>query len=515
METITASSAFSASKNEASAKSHSKSSHDVPPSGVLPNDVYQNPLNSRYCSQEMKHLFSPRMRFSTWRKLWLWLAEAEKSLGLAISDEAISQMKAHLDIQDEEFALAEEEEKRRRHDVMAHVHTFGVVAPAAAGIIHWGATSCYCTDNADLIFLRDGLDLLLPKLATVIKKLIDFAMEYKDMAALGFTHLQPAQLTTVGKRACLWIQHLLMDLRNIERARDDLRFRGVKGTTGTQASFLEIFHGDHEKVEKLDELVTEKAGFKSAYIISSQTYSRKIDVDVLQALSSFGATCEQMAQDIRHLANMKEIEEPFEKDQIGSSAMAYKRNPMRSERLTSLGRFLKNTSINASDTFASQWFERTLDDSAIRRLTIPQAFLTADACLILLNNISSGLVVYPAVIRKNIMAELPFMATENIIMAICAQGGSRQEAHEEVRVLSHQAADVVKKEGKENDLIERIKRTPFFQPIVGQLDSLTDTRKFIGRAPQQVVRFAAEEVEPVLARYRDQMRSTATTELKV
>ncbi|KAJ6125680.1 adenylosuccinase ade13 [Penicillium sp. IBT 18751x] len=343
------------------------------------NDVYQTPLNSRYAK-----------------------------LGLPITEDAIEQMKAHATIQDDEFAVAAEEEKRRRHDVMAHVHAFGLVAPAAAGIIHWGATSCYCTDNADLILLRDGLDILIPKLAVVIDKLSQFAQQYKDLPCLGFTHGQPAQLVTVGKRACLWIQDLLMDLRNLERARDDLRFRGVKGTTGTQASFLQIFEGDHDKVEKLDELVTEKAGFSSAFIISSQTYSRKIDVDVGNALGSFGATCERIGIDIRHLAMLKEVEEPFEKDQIGSSAM---RNPMRSERLCSLGRHLQNLPKDGLDTYSAQWFERSLDDSAIRRISIPELYLCADACLILLNNVSSGFVVYPEVIKRRVNDELPFMAT--------------------------------------------------------------------------------------------------------
>ncbi|KAJ5324970.1 hypothetical protein N7476_003570 [Penicillium atrosanguineum] len=354
------------------------------------------------------------MRFSTWRKLWIWLAESQKELGLPITGDAIEQMKAHATIQDDEFAVAAEEEKRRRHDVMAHVHAFGLVAPAAAGIIHWGATSCYCTDNADLILLRDGLDILIPKLAVVVDKLSQFAQQYKDLPCLGFTHGQPAQLVTVGKRACLWIQDLLMDLRNLERARDDLRFRGVKGTTGTQASFLQIFEGDHDKVEKLDELVTEKAGFSSAFIISSQTYSRKIDVDVGNALGSFGATCERIGIDIRHLAMLKEVEEPFEKDQIGSSAMAYKRNPMRSERLCSLGRHLQNLPKDGLDTYSAQWFERSLDDSAIRRISIPELYLCADACLILLNNVSSGFVVYPEVIKRHVNDELPFMATENV-----------------------------------------------------------------------------------------------------
>lgn len=463
----------------------------------------------------MLALFSPRTRASIWRQLWIWLAEAEKELGLEISDEAIAQMKAHVTMTDADFAVAAIEEKRRRHDVMAHVHAFGQVAPAAAGIIHWGATSCYCTDNADLMFLRDGLDLLLPKLATVVKKLADFAMENKDLPCLGYTHGQPAQLVTVGKRTCLWIQDLLMDLRNMERARADLRFRGVKGTTGTQASFLAIFNGNHEKVEELDELVTKKAGFDSAYIISSQTYSRKIDLDVANALSSFGATCQRIGADIRHLAMFKELEEPFEKEQIGSSAMAYKRNPMRSERMCSLGRKLADLNKTASDTYAAQWFERTLDDSAIRRIDLPELFLCADALLLLMNNVFSGLVVYPAVIQRRIDEELPFMATENIIMRLVALGGSRQDAHEHIRVLSHQAAGVVKTEGGNNDLIERIKKDEFFQPIVGELDQLLDAKTFIGRAPQQVEKFVELEVKAALGRYQEHIQKAESVELSV
>ena len=328
-----------------------------------------------------------------------------------ISEEAISQMKEHITVTDEDFRVAEAEEKKRRHDVMAHLHAFGKVAPAAAGIIHWGATSCYCTDNGDLLVLKEGLEMLLPRLAGVIQRLAAFAKEHKDLPCLGYTHGQPAQLTTVGKRTCLWIQDLLMDLRNIERACQDIRFRGVKGTTGTQASFLAIFQGDHDKVEELDRLVTKKAGFSAAYPITGQTYSRKVDLDISNALASLGATCQRIAGDIRHLAMMKEIEEPFEEDQIGSSAMAYKRNPMRSERITSLGRSLANLNKNASDTYAAQWFERTLDDSAIRRIYLPEMYLTADGTLSLLDNVASGLVVYPAVINRRINEELPFMAT--------------------------------------------------------------------------------------------------------
>ena len=482
-----------------------------------PNDEYQSPFNSRYCSKQMKQLFSPRRRFSTWRQLWTWLAEAEKELGLDISDEAISQMRSNIMIQDEEFPIIAEEERRRRHDVMAHVHGFGLKAPSAAGIIHLGATSCYCTDNADLIFLKDGLDLILPRLAVVIQKLSDFARQWKDQPCLGYTHGQPAQLTTVGKRACLWIQDLLMDLRNIERARSDLRFRGVKGATGTQATFLSLFKGDHSKVEELDELVTKKAGFESHFIITSQTYSRKIDLDVLNALGSFGATCERIFGDVRRLASLKELEEPFEADQIGSSAMAYKRNPMRSERVCSLGRKLQNLPMDAIQTYAHQWFERTLDDSAIRRISLPESFLCADALLQILDNVVAGFVVYPAVIRRRMHEELPFMATENIIMALHEKGISRQDAHEEIRVLSHKASDTVKKEGKDNDLVERIRRKKFFEPIIGDLDRLLDPSSFVGRAPQQVERFTEPggEVQRALEKYGEAVKHSGTVHLSV
>ncbi|KAI4201735.1 MAG: hypothetical protein LQ346_002097 [Caloplaca aetnensis] len=416
-----------------------------------------------------------------------------------------------------DFEIAAIEEKKTLHDVMAHVRAFGEAAPEAAGIIHWGATSCYVTDNADLIFLRDGLGILLPKLAAVIQKLSDFAQRYKALPCLGYTHGQPAQLVTVGKRACLWIQNLLMDLRNLERMKEDLRFRGVKGTVGTQASFLQIFAGDHAKVEKLDEIVTEKAGFSSAFAISSQTYTRKVDLDIGHALSSFGATCQQMGGDIRHLAMSKQMEEPFAKDQIGSSAMAYKRNPMRSERMCSLGRELCTLSLNNVNTFANQWLERSLDDSAVRRSTLPEMFLLADALMILLDNISSGLVVYPAVIQRKIDEELPFMATENLIMAMVDKGASRQEAHEHIRVLSHEAADQVKNHGNNNDLLERVKKDPFFQPILEDLSKLLDPTTFIGRAPQQVDNFIGDggEVPLALQRYRAQIASAKASELHV
>ncbi|KAL7425077.1 adenylosuccinase ade13 [Cryptotrichosporon argae] len=464
-------------------------------------DSYQTPLSSRYASKEMSKLFSSGTRFGTWRQLWLNLAIAEKELGLPISDAAIEQMRANLELDEAQMKVAAEEEKKRRHDVMAHVHTFGTVAPEAAGIIHLGATSCYVTDNADLIFLRDGLSILLPKLATVISRLSAFATQYRDLPTLGFTHFQPAQLTTVGKRATLWIQELLWDLRNLERARADLGFRGVKGTTGTQASFLALFDGDHDKVEALDARVTELFGFPYAYPVTGQTYSRKIDADVLGPLSSLGATVHKIATDIRLLANLKEIEEPFEKDQIGSSAMAYKRNPMRCERACSLARHLMVIYQNTLMTASVQWLERTLDDSANRRVTIPEAYLTADILLSTLQNISEGLVVYPSVIARRISQELPFMATENIIMAVVKAGGDRQECHEKIRVLSHQAAAVVKEQGGENDLIERVKKDAYFEGIWQQLDSLLDPNTFVGRAPQQVDRFVKDWVEPALAKY--------------
>ncbi|XP_030402792.1 adenylosuccinate lyase isoform X3 [Gopherus evgoodei] len=412
-------------------------------------------------------------------------------------------MEANLDNID--FKMAAEEEKRLRHDVMAHVHTFAHCCPKAAAIIHLGATSCYVGDNTDLIVLRDGFNLLLPKLATVISRLADFAEQYADLPTLGFTHYQPAQLTTVGKRCCLWIQDLCMDLQNLERARNDLRFRGVKGTTGTQASFLQLFEGDHDKVEELDRLVTVKAGFKRAYLVTGQTYSRKVDVEVLSVLASLGASIHKICTDIRLLANLKEIEEPFETDQIGSSAMPYKRNPMRSERCCSLARHLMTLVLNPLHTASVQWFERTLDDSANRRVCLAEAFLTADIILSTLQNISEGLVVYPKVIERRIQQELPFMATENIIMAMVKAGGNRQDCHEKIRILSQQAAAVVKQEGGDNDLIARIRADPYFSPIHGQLESLLESTSFTGRASQQVARFLKEEARPMLTPYQSKM----------
>lgn len=470
----------------------------------MSNDKYATPLSSRYASEEMSKIFSLRNRFSTWRKLWYNLAIAERELGLeVITPEALKEMSSNLEITDEEIVAASKEEAIVRHDVMAHVHIFGETCPKAAGIIHLGATSCFVTDNADLIFLRDAYDVLIPKLVNVIDRLSKFAEEYKDLPVLGWTHFQPAQLTTVGKRATLWIQELLWDLRNFVRARNDIGLRGVKGTTGTQASFLALFHGDHDKVEDLDKRVTELLGFEINYPVTGQTYSRKIDIDVVSPLSSFAATAHKFGTDVRLLANLKEIEEPFEKSQIGSSAMAYKRNPMRCERVCSLARHLGSLYNDVVQTASVQWFERTLDDSAIRRISLPSAFLTTDILLTTLLNITSGLVVYPKVIERRIMGELPFMATENIIMAMVEKGASRQEVHEEIRVLSHQAAAVVKQEGGDNDLIERIKNTEFFQPIHKELDSLLNPKTFVGRAPEQVVKFLGNDVKKALEPYKE------------
>uniref|UniRef100_UPI003AADC2C2 adenylosuccinate lyase isoform X2 n=1 Tax=Centroberyx gerrardi TaxID=166262 RepID=UPI003AADC2C2 len=449
---------------------------------------YRSPLVSRYASKEMAYNFSDRKKFTTWRKLWICLAKAEKALGLTITDAQISEMESHAE--DIDFAMAAEEERKLRHDVMAHVHTFAHCCPTAAPIIHLGATSCYVGDNT---------------LARVIDRLANFAEKNADLPTLGFTHYQPAQLTTVGKRACLWLQDLAMDMRNLQRARDDLRFRGVKGTTGTQASFLQLFQGDHDKVEELDRMVTEMAGFKKAYLVTGQTYSRKVDVDSLSTLASLGATVHKICTDIRLLANLKEIEEPFEKEQIGSSAMPYKRNPMRAERCCSLARHLVALLADPLQTASVQWLERTLDDSANRRISLPESFLTADIILSTLQNITEGLVVYPKVIERHIRHELPFMATENIIMAMVKAGGNRQDCHEKIRVLSQQAAAVVKQEGGDNDLLARVQADPYFTPILGQLDALLDPKTFIGRAPQQVARFLSEEVHPLLEPYKAKM----------
>ncbi len=467
----------------------------------MPSDRYDNPLASRYASKEMAALFGDDRKFSTWRRLWLELAKAEQRLGLGISQAQLAEMAAHLD--DIDYAMAAKEEARRRHDVMAHVHVFGICAPTAAPIIHLGATSCFVTDNTDLILMREGLGLLRRRLATVVDRLAGFAARWRDLPTLGFTHFQAAQLTTVGKRACLWLQDLLMDLRALTRAQEDLRFRGVKGTTGTQASFLALFDGDHAKVEELDRLVTAAFGFPSAYIVTGQTYTRKVDAEVLSALAGLGASCHKIATDLRLLQHLKEVEEPIEADQIGSSAMAYKRNPMRAERCCALSRHLMSLLADAHATHSVQWMERTLDDSAVRRIAIPEAFLCADAVLRILQNVCEGLDVHPAVIARRIRDELPFMATENVIMAMVKAGGDRQVAHERIRVLSREAAAEVKVHGRDNDLIARIRADRFFAPIVGDLDRLLDPASFIGRAPEQVDRFLAAEVRPALALYGD------------
>lgn len=434
---------------------------------------------------------------------------------MEITDKQIEELESHIYLNDEDFDAAAAQERKTRHDVMAHVHVYGVRCPNAAPIIHLGATSCYVGDNTDLITLRDALNIVLPRLACVIKCLSDFAMLHKDQPILGFTHLQPAQLTTVGKRACLWISDLLMDERALRRCRDDLRFRGVKGTTGTQASFLQLFNGDVEKVKKLDQRVSELAGFKSRYLVTGQTYSRKVDLEVISALSSLGATIHKMCSDIRILASRKELEEPFEDTQIGSSAMPYKRNPMRSERCCALARHMITLHSNAANTFATQWLERTLDDSANRRLTLSEAFLATDAVLLTTLNISQGLVVYPKVIDRNIAQELPFMSTENVIMAMVKAGGDRQVCHEKIRVLSHEAGAQVKQMGKDNDLVDRIRNDVYFKPIFNDLPNILDPKTFVGCAPGQVIDFIEEEVKPVLANYEQAIKDLKHVELKI
>lgn len=478
-------------------------------------DQFESPLIQRYASKEMSFLFSPQFKFQTWRKLWIILAESEKELGLPITEEQIEELKAHET--DINFDVAEAEEKRRRHDVMSHVYAYGVQCPKAKGIIHLGATSAFVGDNTDLIQMQKGLILVRRRLMRVIDKLSEFALKNKDLPQLGATHFQAAQLTTVGKRTCLWIQDLLIDLEEIDFLIEVLPFRGVKGTTGTQASFMELFNGDEAKIVELDRLVTTRAGFKRCLTITGQTYTRKWDNRVSQALSSIAQSLHKLATDMRLMQGLKEVEEPFESTQICSSAMAYKRNPMRSERICSLARFVISLVESTAFTQATQWFERTLDDSANKRLAIPEAFLAMDAMLIIAENVSNGMVVYPKVIEKRIMAELPFMATENIIMEGVKKGGDRQELHEEIRVMSMEAGKVVKQEGKDNDLLERIIKNPTFNALgitEDKLKEILDLKKFIGRAPGQVVRFVEEEVKPMLNKYNDWQNLDAG-ELKV
>ncbi|MCR9231004.1 MAG: adenylosuccinate lyase [bacterium] len=460
--------------------------------------TYENPLISRYASKEMSQIWSAQKKHSTWRRLWVALAESQHEMGLPVTREQVESLRAAVD--DIDFEYAAKEEKKRRHDVMAHVHTYGERCPDALSIIHLGATSCFVTDNSELIMIRESLEQIRKRLVAVIDQLAKFAAEYRDLPCLGFTHLQPAQPTTVGKRATLWCYDLILDLEEIEYRIEKLRFRGVKGTTGTQATFLQLFKGDHEKVDELDRRVTEKMGFKDRYAVTGQTYSRKVDAQVLSALSGIGQSAHKAGNDVRILQNRKELEEPFEKNQIGSSAMAYKRNPMRSERMCSLARFAISLTANAEDTAATQWMERTLDDSANRRLSLPQSFLAIDAVLILYRNIVDGMVVYPKVIEKHLNEELPFMATEEFLMAGVEAGGDRQDLHERIRVHSQNAGAEVKVHGGKNDLIERLQKDPAFAGC--DLASALDARKYIGRAPEQVDAFVAEIVDPVRQRYQ-------------
>ena len=464
-------------------------------------DIYESPLSSRYADQKMKYLFSPDMKFRTWRKLWIALAEAEKELGLPVTQEQIDEMKAHQD--DINYDVAEKREKEVRHDVMSHVYAFGVQCPKAKPIIHLGATSCYVGDNTDVIIMTEALRLVQKKLVGVISTLSEFARKYKDLPTLAFTHFQPAQPTTVGKRAGLWIQDLLMDLEDVEYQLSKAKLLGSKGTTGTQASFLELFEGDHSKCRRLDQLIAEKMGYQSCFAVSGQTYSRKLDSQMLNVLAGIAQSAAKFSNDIRLLQHLKEVEEPFEKNQIGSSAMAYKRNPMRSERIASLARYVMVDTLNPYMTAATQWFERTLDDSANKRLSVPEAFLAVDAILNLYMNVSDGLVVYPKVIEQRLKKELPFMATENIMMDAVKRGADRQELHERIRVHSMAASRVVKEEGGENDLLERIAADPIFGVTMEELEEIMLPEKYVGRARVQTEEFLTETVAPVLERYKD------------
>jgi adenylosuccinate lyase len=463
----------------------------------MSHDIYENPLISRYASREMAALWGDQRKFSTWRKLWVWLAEAEAELGLPVSPAQIAELKAHIDSID--FDAANRYERKLRHDVMAHVHAYGDQCPAARAIIHLGATSCYVTDNTDLILIREGFEMIARRLAAVILALADFAKQHRDLATLGFTHFQPAQPTTVGRRACLWAYDLALDLAEVEHRITTLKARSVKGTTGTQASFLKLFDGDNAKVRQLEQLVAAKMGFKETFAVTGQTYSRKIDAQTLDTLAGIAASAHKAATDLRLLANRKEVEEPFEADQIGSSAMAYKRNPMRSERICGLARYAMSLPANAANTHATQWLERTLDDSANRRLVLPQAFLAVDAVLVLYQNVTTGLVVYPQVIARHLRAELPFMATENILMAAVAAGGDRQELHEHIRQHSQAAAAVVKQQGGENDLLNRLRNDQAFAGV--DLDAAIDPSTLTGRSAAQVDEFLAEIVAPIRQRY--------------
>jgi adenylosuccinate lyase len=471
----------------------------------MSHEFYENPLITRYASREMAAIWSAQNKHSTWRRLWIALADCQQSLGLKITDQQLAEMRASVDAID--FNAAAKYEKELRHDVMAHVYAWGDQVPGARPIIHLGATSCFVTDNSELIQMRDSMLLLRRRLVQVIDQLGRFAAQWRDLPCLGFTHLQPAQPTTVGKRATLWCWDLLLDLEELEHRLRTLRFRGVKGTTGTQASFLTLFSGDHARVEELDRLVTAQMGFTEAHAVTGQTYSRKSDSQVMGFLNGVAQSCHKVGTDVRILQHRKEIEEPFEKSQIGSSAMAYKRNPMRSERMCSLARFAMSLQAGVDATMATQWMERTLDDSAIRRLAMPQAFLAVDACLILYRNITDGMVVYPRVIARNLDAELPFMATEEILMAGVQAGGDRQVLHEVIREHSQAAADQVKREGLPNDLLDRLQRDPAFSSV--DLSGALNAGRFVGRAPEQVDSFLRMHVEPIRQKYRADLVGSA------
>ncbi len=475
------------------------------------NNQYQSPLASRYASEEMLYLFSPDKKFCTWHKLWIALAQAEMELGLPITQEQIDEMIEHCDEID--YETAARREKEVRHDVMAHVHTFGEQCPKAKPIIHLGATSCYVGDNTDVILMDEGLKLVRKRLVSVIAALSKFAEQYRDLPTLGFTHFQPAQLTSVGKRATLWIQDLLMDLSEVEYRIANMRLLGSKGTTGTQASFLELFDGDHEKVKKLEDLIAEKMGYPSCFAVSGQTYSRKLDAQILATLSGIAQSASKFATDLRMLASLKELEEPFEKKQIGSSAMPYKRNPMRSERICALARYVMVDALNPAITASTQWFERTLDDSANKRISIPEAFLAIDAILNIYLNIANGIVVYPKVIEKHVMSELPFMASENIMMDAVKKGGDRQELHERIRTHSIAAGKRVKEDGLDNDLIERIAQDPMFDLSESEIRAKLNPRDYIGRSAEQVDDFLENEVKPAIGQYLDEVDLAA--DLKV
>lgn len=465
----------------------------------MSREVYESPLSQRYAGKKMKYLFSPDMKFKTWRKLWIALAETEMELGLNITQEQVDELKSQAD--NINYEVAQEREKQVRHDVMSHVYAYGQQCPKAAPIIHLGATSCYVGDNTDIIIMTQALEVIRDKIIGTVKVLRKFTYEYKDMPTLAFTHFQPAQPTTVGKRATLWIQDLLMDLEDVEYQLSKAKLLGCKGTTGTQASFLELFEGDHEKVKELDKRIAKKMGYSDCFPVSGQTYSRKLDSQMLNILSSIAQSAAKFSNDIRLLQHLKEIEEPFEKSQIGSSAMAYKRNPMRSERIASLARYVIADAVNPAMTMAAQWFERTLDDSANKRISIPEAFLAVDGILNLYMNVADGLVVYPKVIEQRLLSELPFMATENIMMDAVKKGGNRQELHERIRVHSMEAGKAVKQEGKPNDLLERIAADESFAVTIDELNSILKPEKYVGRAPQQTEDFINEVVDPILEQY--------------